>query len=157
MARRETAPGTDSESSDGRRHRLADGGTDGGPTNRADAGPVDRTGDLRRWVRRRVRIVGTAAVAGVVVGLATMSALTASTGDARASEATAFALGALGLGFGVLGWSGSVLAGRSIETAQRYLDTGSDWTETDSRRAMARIAGFGAGVMTGVSVAAAAI
>ncbi|WP_436925138.1 DUF7268 family protein [Halosimplex amylolyticum] len=112
---------------------------------------------MRRWVRPRARTVGTAAVVGVVVGVAAMVALVLSTGDARASEATAFALGALALGFGVVGWSGSVLAGRSIETVQRHLDADSDWTEASSRRAMARIAGFGAGVMVGVSSVAAAL
>jgi len=113
-----------------------------------------RVESLHGWLRRQAAVVGTAAVVGVLVGALVMAALTGWTGDARASEATGFALGALGLGFGVVGWSGSVLAGRSVVTMQQYLDTGSEWTERDSRRAMARIAGFGAGVMVGVSLLA---
>ena len=61
-----------------------------------------------------------------------------------------FVVGTLVLGFGVLGWSGSVFAGRGIETMQTYLNTNTDWTERDSRRAMARLCGFGVGMMAGV-------
>jgi hypothetical protein len=62
-------------------------------------------------------------------------------------------MAALALGFGVLGWSGSIFAGRGFEAMQRHLDTGTNWTERDSRRAMTRISGFGAGGMLGVVVA----
>ncbi|WP_206425017.1 DUF7268 family protein [Halosimplex salinum] len=126
------------------------------PRRTADE-PSDRAVRLRDWVRPRARIVGGAAALGVVAGAAAMAALTLSSGDPGGSEATAFALGALALGFGVLGWSGSVIAGRSVEAMHRRLDTGSDWTERDSRRAMARIAGFGTGVVVGVSVLAATL
>ena len=64
----------------------------------------------------------------------------------------AFAIGALVLGFATLGWSGSILAGRSVENLQRRLNTASDWTEADSRRAMARILGFGTGMVLGVGL-----
>jgi len=99
-----------------------------------------------------VRRLATAGGAGVVVGLVALAGLTLD-GTLRAATETTFAVGALLLGFGVLGWSGSVMAGRGIENMQRYMDTGSDWTETDSRRAMARISGFGVGVMLAGSLA----
>jgi hypothetical protein len=105
----------------------------------------------RAWLRRRIRLLATAAVVGVFVGSLTLVALTALRTLRFASTQT-FAVGALVLGFGVLGWSGSALAGGGIEALQRYLDTDSGWTEHDSRRAMARIAGFGAGVMVGVVI-----
>ena len=100
------------------------------------------------------RRFATAAVAGVAVGLLAVLGLAFDAGLRSATETT-FALGALALGFGVLGWSGSVMAGRGIENMQRYMDSGSDWTETDSRRAMTRISGFGVGVMVAASVATA--
>lgn len=88
----------------------------------------------------------TAALAGFGAGAIALLALTVD-GDVRTATETTFAVGALALGFGVVGWSGSVLAGRGIENMQRYLETDTSWTEADSRRAMTRIAGFGAGVM----------
>ncbi|MFD1644312.1 DUF7268 family protein [Haloarchaeobius litoreus] len=100
------------------------------------------------------RRLATAAVAGVAAGLLLVVGLTVN-GTLRGATETTFALGALLLGFGVLGWSGSVMAGRGIENMQRYMDTGSDWTEADSRRAMARISGFGVGVMLAASLATA--
>lgn len=104
----------------------------------------------REWLGRRLRLLGTAGVFGLFVGSLGTLALA---GDPRAASTQVFAFGALVLGFGVLGWSGSALAGRSIEAMQRHLDTASEWTEADSRRAMARLCGFGAGVMAGVVVA----
>jgi len=100
------------------------------------------------------RRFATAAVAGAAVGFLAVVGL-ALDGSLRAATETTFALGALALGFGVLGWSGSVMAGRGIENMQRYMDSGSDWTETDSRRAMTRISGFGVGVMVAASLATA--
>ena len=65
---------------------------------------------------------------------------------------TTFALGGIWFGFGLLGWAGSVGSGRAVEAAQRYLDIGTEWTERRSRRAMARIGGFGAGLMSGATL-----
>ena len=106
---------------------------------------------LRAWLRPRVRLFGTALLAGVGVGVLAFRGYTL-VDPARAARATVFSVGALALGVATLGWSGSVLAGRGIENMQRHLDTGSDWTERDSRRAMARVAGFGLGVMVGASL-----
>ena len=107
---------------------------------------------LSAWVRPRLWLVGTALLGGAIVGPAAVVLLTLYGGGAAFGTRKAFALGALALGFGVIGWSGSIFAGRGIESMQRHLDTGSDWTEADSRRAMGRIAGFGGGMMVGVSV-----
>ncbi|MFC4406357.1 DUF7268 family protein [Haloarchaeobius iranensis] len=101
-----------------------------------------------------VRRLATAAAAGVAVGLVAVGGLTLD-GTLRGATETTFAFGALALGVGLLGWSGSVMAGRGIENMQRYMDTGSDWTESDSRRAMTRIIGFGVGVMFAASLATA--
>lgn len=116
------------------------------------AGRSDRA-TLVEVLRPRVRLVGGGVLAGVAVALLGSAALAVAaaaglaTGSARAAAVTGFALGALALGVGVLGWSGSVMAGRGVEAMQAHLDTGTDWTEAKSRRAMARIAGFGVGVM----------
>ncbi|WP_265112352.1 DUF7268 family protein [Halosolutus halophilus] len=98
---------------------------------------------------RRVRLVVDALAAGAVVGVLVVAALIV-TGEttARASE-LAFAIGALALGVGLLGWSGAVMAGRGIETMQDHLDASTNWTEAKSRRAMARVGGFGGGLMVG--------
>jgi hypothetical protein len=103
------------------------------------------------WLRPRVRLVVTTGVAGALAGgLGTV--VLAALRTPRFASTQVFAVGALVFGFAVLGWSGSALAGRSIEGMQRHLDTDSGWTERDSRRAMARIGGFGAGAMVGVVV-----
>jgi hypothetical protein len=115
-----------------------------------DDGSTD--GDRREWLSVRTRLLGRAAAIGVVLGLVGTVLAVAITADSRFASAQVFSLGALALGFALLGWSGSVAAGRSIEAAQTYLDTGTGWTEKDSRRAMARIGGFGAGVMVGASI-----
>ncbi|WP_330631165.1 DUF7268 family protein [Halocatena halophila] len=103
------------------------------------------------WLETRVRIVGGSLLAGVAIG-----ALGLLVGGVRYDSQTVttqlFAVGALVFGFGLLGWSGSVLLGRSIETVHRHLDRESDWTEASSRRAMARVAGFGGGIMGAVTV-----
>lgn len=65
----------------------------------------------------------------------------------RDASTLVFLLGTLAFGFGILGWSGSILAGEGFENMQRYMDTSTDWTERTSRRAMARVGGFGAGAM----------
>ncbi|MFC6823866.1 DUF7268 family protein [Halopelagius fulvigenes] len=97
-------------------------------------------------LRRRARIVGGAFVVGLAVGAFGTLAGGVARSIAWAAN-SAFLLGALVFGFGLLGWSGSMLAGRAFEEMTRRLDSGSDWTERDSRRAMARIGGFGAGAM----------
>ena len=109
---------------------------------------------LGAWLRPRVRLLATAGAVGAVAGALALIALAAARTPEFASTQI-FAVGALVLGFAVLGWSGSVLAGSAVETLQAYLDAETDWTERDSRRAMARLTGFGAGVMIGVSVATA--
>ncbi|QLG28103.1 hypothetical protein HUG10_11300 [Halorarum halophilum] len=106
----------------------------------AAAGTVD-------WLRPRLRLVGGAVLVGTALGLVAGGAVAVFL-SLRAVRSV-FALGALVLGVGVLGWSGSAMAGRGIETMHRYMDTGSDWTEENSRRAMARVGGAGAGVMLG--------
>jgi len=110
---------------------------------------------LRRYVTTRARLVGGGLVVGLLLGGVGMAGWTLYTGDARSSEATVFALGSLVFGFGLLGWSGSILAGRGIEAMQEHMGTRSDWTERDSRRAMARLCGGGGGIMVGTSVVAA--
>lgn len=113
-----------------------------------DAG-VSGTDRLVAWARPRVRVVGTAFLAGFVVGAVGTVALATRVG-ARTASTQVFATAALVLGFGVLGWSGSAIAGRGVEAMQAHLDAGTNWTERDSRRAMARVSGVGAGAMTAV-------
>ena len=103
----------------------------------------------REWLRPRIRLLATAGAVGFLVGSLGVFAL-ASRRNPRFASTQVFALGALVFGFAVLGWSGSALAGHGIEAMQRHLDSATGWTERDSRRAMARIGGFGAGTMVGV-------
>lgn len=114
-------------------------------------------GSLADALQSRVRIVGVAAVAGAVGGVLSLAALALATGDAIFASRKTFALGALLMGFGLLGWSGSVLAGEGYESMQRHLDTGTNWTEESSRRAMARVGGFGAGWMVATAAVDAAL
>jgi hypothetical protein len=116
------------------------------------------TGDsprLRQYALTRIRLFGSGLFIGLAVGSVGMVGWTFYTGNARLSEATVFALGALVFGFGLIGWSGSILVGRGMEAVQEQMGTRSDWTERDSRRAMARLCGSGGGIMLGVSVVAA--
>lgn len=108
-------------------------------------------------VRPRVRLVGTALGAGAAVGVVAFLAGTLAWGDPELASRKVFAVGTLLFGVGLLGWSGSVMAGRGIENLQHHLDTGANWTEADSRRAMARIGGFGAGWMLGAGLVAAVV
>jgi hypothetical protein len=135
--------------------------TDGGRRERdRETDPVE-TGDatvdrpLVALVRDRAKLVFGAGLVGGVVGvLATVVVFVAiHPDDLQRASARSFALAAIALGFGVLGWSGSIFAGRGFEAMQEHLETGTNWTERDSRRAMARISGFGAGAMIGVVVA----
>lgn len=109
--------------------------------------------ELWPLIRARVRLVGSAAVVGCVLfGIAVVVVLFATQYGLVLVSTQVFSLGALCFGFGLLGWSGSVFAGSSVEHAQQYLDTETNWSEDDSRRAMARICGFGTGGMVGVIV-----
>jgi hypothetical protein len=105
----------------------------------------------------RVRLVGSALSVGLAVGAAGLLSAIVLLGSVRAASDTVFLLGALAFGFGLLGWSGSILAANSVEAMQEQLDAASGWTETKSRRAMARIGGFGFGVMAGSAVATVAV
>jgi len=111
----------------------------------------------RAYLLPRVRLVGGAALVGAVGGLALFAGVSLSGRSTVAAARVAFVLSSLALGLGLLGWSGSAMAGRGFEAMQEHLDTGTDWTEADSRRAMARIGGFGFGAMvvTGVAEAVA--
>lgn len=111
---------------------------------------------LREFLRARTRMVGLAAVAGTAVGGVALVAYLAF-GDATFASRKAFAVGALVFGVGLLGWSGSIMAGTGFETMQEHLDVRTGWTEEGSRRAMARLVGFGCGWMLGVSVASALV
>lgn len=113
---------------------------------------------VRASLRPRLRVLGGAFVVGAVAGVALVGGLVLGAGWAVVGSARfAFALGALAFGLGLLGWSGSVMAGRGFEAMQAHLDTDTNWTEADSRRAMARVGGFGAGAVlaTGIVEAAA--
>lgn len=113
-----------------------------------DKGPV-----IER-MRTRVRIVGSAGGIGFLLSVLAVAVLSIVLRYGfRFVSTQIFLLAALCFGFGVLGWSGSILAGSGLENAQRHLATGTDWTEADSRRAMTRISGFGAGGMIGVIIA----
>lgn len=105
-------------------------------------------------IRVRARLVASAAAVGFLPAVLAVVVLPLFPQYGLRSVSTqTFLLATLCFGFGVLGWSGSILVGNGIENAQRHLDTGTDWTEADSRRAMARISGFGAGGMSGVIIA----
>jgi hypothetical protein len=101
----------------------------------------------------RARLVVTGAAVGFVLGVAMVGLFVVALGDPADAVDTSFALSSLVLGLAVIGWSGSVLAGPGIETIQSYTGRGSNWTERDSRRAMARLIGLGAGGMLGAMLA----
>jgi hypothetical protein len=119
--------------------------------------PLDSTTSLRTYLRSSARLLVRSAAVGALLGTAVFLVSVIGGDGPLLASTTAFALGALVFGFGTLGWSGSVLLGESVESAQRFLETGTDWTEASSRRAMARIAGVGAGVMVAVAVLDAAV
>ena len=104
----------------------------------------------------RLRLLGGALGAGVGVGVVTVGAASLTVGVEPAAD-TAFLVGTLAFGFGLLGWAGSIIAGQGLETMQAHLDTSSGWTEADSRRAMARIGGFGVGLMLAAVVVGTAL
>ena len=99
-------------------------------------------------VRERGRLVGGGAVVGALATPLFVGGLVAGAGYVPLAAAElAFAFGGFWFGFALLGWAGSVASGEAIEAAQEHLDVGSGWTERRSRRAMARVGGFGAGMM----------
>ncbi len=107
----------------------------------------------RAYLLPRVRLVGGAVLVGGGGGLVLFAVFSLTSRSIVSAARVAFVIGSLALGFGLLGWSGSALAGRGFEAMQDHLDMGIDWTEADSRRAMARIGGFGAGTMAVTGVA----
>lgn len=114
---------------------------------------MDKESPIIEWIRLRVRIIGSAAAVGFLLSVLTVALLPLITQYSLQFVSTeTFLLAVLCLGFGILGWSGSILAGNGIENAQRHLDTRTNWTEAGSRRAMARIGGFGAGGIIGVII-----
>jgi hypothetical protein len=112
----------------------------------ADAAESEGLEERARQLGRAVLYGGGLAVLGVVVLVLAGESLR------FASEKT-FAVAALVFGFSLLGWSGSVFAGRGIENFQEHLGGRSDWSEADSRRAMAVLGAIGAGGMAGASLA----
>jgi uncharacterized membrane protein YccC len=119
----------------------------------ADADPRAVAG---AYLRPRARVVVTGFLAGAVVGVGLAAAFALALGPAGPSPVRgarlAFVLGALAFGGGLLGWSGSAMVGGGFEAMRNHLDVGSNWTEADSRRAMARIGAFGAGAMVATGV-----
>jgi hypothetical protein len=93
--------------------------------------------------------------AGAVLGLFSLPVAVAAGYTPRDASGLVFSLGALAFGFGLLGWSGSILVGDAVEIRNARLGKTSDWTEAKSRRAMARIGGFGFGVMLGSAIVSA--
>lgn len=110
------------------------------------------TPTLRSWLAPRARLVGRAALAGLLAGALGVVVVALLAGDVTLASEQVFSLAALVFGFGLLGWSGSAMFGRAVETTQEYMETGSNWTEASSRRAMARVLGFGLGGMVGAII-----
>ena len=104
-------------------------------------------------LRRRAREIGRATLLGAGLGAFGLVVLVATGEPVDPASETVFAVGALVFGFSLLGWSGSVFAGRGIENFQRHLGGPSDWSEADSRQAMAVLGGVGVGGMVGASLA----
>lgn len=103
-------------------------------------------------LRERVRLVGRAALLGVVLAALGVVALVLWGETLRFASQKVFALGALVFGFSLLGWSGSVFAGKGIEHFQEFLGGRSDWSEADSRQAMTVLGSVGVGGMVGASL-----
>jgi len=113
---------------------------------------------LATVVRERARLVAGGAAVGSVATPVLVAGLVAVVGiTPLAAAETAFAFGGLWFGLALLGWAGSVASGRAIEAAQDHLDADAGWTERRSRRAMARIGGFGAGMMLVATVVGTAV
>jgi hypothetical protein len=124
--------------------------TDSGRANRGD----DRSApDESPTPRERARRLGRGLLLGAVLAGIAVPALVLSGESVRFASEKVFAVGALVFGFSLLGWSGSVFAGRGMENFQQYIGGRSDWSEGDSRRAMAVLGSVGLGGMVGASLA----
>jgi hypothetical protein len=104
-------------------------------------------------VRERVARLGRALLLGAVLAGVAVPLLVLSGESVAFASEKVFAVGALVFGFSILGWSGSVFAGKGIENFQRHVGGGSDWSEADSRQAMAVLGSVGLGGMVGAAVA----
>ena len=104
-------------------------------------------------LRERVRLVGRTALLGLALGALGVPLAIASGETLQSASETVFAVGALVFGFALIGWSGSVFMGDAVESMQEYMDTNTNWTEADSRQAMAILGSVGLGGMVGASLA----
>ncbi|MDS0300016.1 hypothetical protein NDI76_14815 [Halogeometricum sp. S1BR25-6] len=95
---------------------------------------------------RSARVAGGAFLVGLLAGVAALVVAAAFSGVADGAD-TAILFGALFFGVGFLGWSGAVFAARGVGSGRRRPDAGLARTGANFRRAMARVGGFGAGVM----------
>ncbi|MFW5895841.1 MAG: DUF7268 family protein [archaeon] len=102
--------------------------------------------------RRRIRLVAGAGAVGLGTAPVVAVAAVLANRPVVAWLETAFAVGSLWFGLGLLGWAGSIMVGETIERLQTRFDVGTYWTEADSRRAMARLGGFGGGMMVGATL-----
>jgi hypothetical protein len=123
---------------------------DSGQPHRGDDRP---TRDDSPTPRERARRLGRALVLGAVLAGIAVPAVVLSGESVQFASSKLFAVGALVFGFSLLGWSGSVFAGRGMESFQRFIGGSSDWSEADSRRAMALLGSVGVGWMVGASLA----
>lgn len=106
-----------------------------------------------RNLGERARELGRATLYGGVLAALGVVILVLSGESLGFASEKVFAVGALVFGFSLLGWSGSVFAGKGIENFQRHIGGRSDWSEADSRRAMAFLGGVGVGGMVGATLA----
>ncbi|UPV76064.1 hypothetical protein M0R89_08405 [Halorussus limi] len=109
--------------------------------------------DVEPTLRERVRRLGRALALGAALAAVAVPVLVLSGESVGFASEKIFAVGALVFGFSILGWSGSVFAGRGIENFQRHLGGRSDWSEADSRQAMAVLGSVGLGGMVGTVLA----
>ncbi|WP_135852349.1 DUF7268 family protein [Halorussus salinus] len=104
-------------------------------------------------VRERAARLGRALLLGGVLAALAVPLLVLSGETLVFASEKVFAVGALVFGFSILGWSGSVFAGKGIENFQRHIGGRSDWSEADSRQAMALLGSVGLGGMVGAMAA----
>ena len=94
----------------------------------------------------RTRVAAGAFLVGLLAGVAALVVAAAFSGVADGADTTLL-FGALFSGVGLLGWLGSVLAARGVGSREQRPDAGLARTGANFRRVMARVGGFGAGVM----------